>query len=523
MKKTIAIAVVLLLIVFAAAPWLIGTQVESTTKQEMAKAEQYIQRVVNTTPYLTGGSVQLESYDRHYLNASAKTRLRFDTIVPTESGELWVIDIPLNSEITHGPYLGEGKFGLARVVSRPDITQMELSDAIKPDTFTVEDVIAFSGELNETVTMLPVKHTAENGATLEFAGIKAQLLTTIRNRMNFSGDIAIDAISVADPASNFKLKPFKFEMEGSGDSATLAGEYKISSGKIEGAADSGFEFSIAEMNTAATYAPAKNTSLTLSDQKMALQDVQFSNPAALVDKVMIPELSFAAAVQQGGDEKLNFSANYGAVLDASSLAALQLPVDVKTASLDMKLAEVPAGLVERYLGLVGELAAMGETEPSDEQALALQEKMIGMLQEAINKAVAASVGVKLTNDDGRLETELDLSFSPQDELTQEEVLMLIGLAEEDPAALLEIVSGKGYLHLDKSVTDKAQLTPMVQMMGMGLVELQGDAFKSELLIKEGQLLVNGQPIPLFAAGMGGVPEADNAGEMEQGLSTEEAQ
>ena len=50
---------------------------------------------------------------------------------------------------------------------------------------------------------------------------------------------------------------------------------------------------------------------------MVFTELQFNDPATLVDAINIPELTFTAISEQDADEKLSFAANYSAVLAPS--------------------------------------------------------------------------------------------------------------------------------------------------------------------------------------------------------------
>ncbi len=505
MKKTIGAVVLITLAVSAASPFIIGSNIESTARQQVELTQQNLQTAVESVPYITHASFELESYEKSYLQATAKNRLRLETIIPTEEGEPLVLDIPLISQITHGPYLGEGVLGLAKVLSRLDIDQMALPKSITADTLTVEDTIDFTGQVKEVITVLPIKHGDETGTVLEFMGMQAQLATSTSNRLTFSGDIAVETLKVENAAASeyFYLHPFKIDLQSTGEQATSTGEYQLRTTEIKGEAQNGLGFSLASLATSGTYegGHAKNSALLMGRQEMTVSDIQINNPAALPDAIKVPALKIMSALEQDGEEDISFLARYSAVLDPDSMAALQLPVAVNTAQFDMKVRAVPLSLLEDYMAMVGKLANTATSESlADEDVAAMQEQGVGLLQKAINNAMQTSLQVKLGNDEGALDTKLTLGFSPEGELNQDEVTDLIARAGIDPAMLLDVLSGEGYLHLDKPVTDSAQLTEMVEMMGAGFVRLDGDIFKSELLIENGQLLINGEP--LFGAGMG---------------------
>ena len=70
------------------------------------------------------------------------------------------------------------------------------------------------------------------------------------------------------------------------------------------------------------------------------------------------------------------------------------------------------------------------------------------------------------------------------------------LAAPNPSSFLPLLVGRGDVSLGKGVTDKAGLTPMIQIMAGEFVTLKDDKFVSELQITDGQLMINGSPLPL---------------------------
>ena len=67
----------------------------------------------------------------------------------------------------------------------------------------------------------------------------------------------------------------------------------------------------------------------------------------------------------------------------------------------------------------------------------------------------------------------------------------------DPSRLLAILVGRGDVSLAKGITDKAGVTPMIQMMAADFVTLDGETFKSDVKITDGKLLINGNPLPMM--------------------------
>jgi uncharacterized protein YdgA (DUF945 family) len=496
MKKIITIAVLLGIAGVAASPFLIGTQIESVTQEQAKLSNQYLAQSVKNNPYLSKGSFTLESYEKTYTSATAKSLLKLETIIPQKNGEPLVLEIPLTSEITHGPYLGDSGFGLAKVISRPDITAMELPEFIKADTFMVEDIISFTGQVNETFTMAAIKHDDGQG-TFELGGIKADVETSLDNRLSFTGDIAVADIKVSTAQSDesFHLKPFNITMQGKGDSAATSGDYQFEALDIKGEGGKGFTLAIQKLSANGTYKASENTDLSLGKQEMLLTNVEINDPEMLPDPVILPEFKIATLLEEGSPQTLNLQANYSAVLSPELMAVFQSPVNVKSVDLGIGMTSLPVAALQAYMELAQNLSAPQQPEAG---MAAMQEKLPGLIRMVINSAMAGSVTLLAETDEGKLDADLKVNFIADETFSDDDAMALMMSAGEDPAALLALLAGKGSLHLDKSVTDKAGITPMVEMMAAEFVTLEGEAFKSELLIQDGEILVNGQALPLFA-------------------------
>ncbi len=510
MKKIITGVVLLGIAGAAASPFLIGSQIESVTQEQAELTNQQLQQSLNSNPYLTDGSFTVESYEKSYTKSTAKSLLRLETILPGDDGEPLVLEIPVTSEITHGPYLGDSGFGLAKVISRPDIAAMDVPEFIKADTFTVEDIISFSGQMNETVTVAPI--TYEDGAgTFELGGIKADIETSLDNRLSFKGEIAVAEIKTSmtgeSSDGSFHLKPFNIALQGKGDSATTSGDYQFESGVISGESDKGMTLAIEKLSAKGTYKSAENINLSLGEQEMVLTNVEINDPATFPDPVVVPEFKVKTLIDEGDQETLNIKANYSATLSPGLMTAFQSPVNVKTVEIDFGMTSLPTAALQAYMEL---MQGMSSPEQSEAGMAAMQEKLPELIRMVVTSAMASSIKVKAETDEGKLDADVAVNFIGDEAFSDDDALALMMSAGQDPTALLAYLAGKGSLHLDKSVTDKAGMTPMVQMMASDFVVLEGEAFKSELLIKDGEILVNGQALPMFAEPeMGGAPLSED--------------
>ncbi len=127
MKKIMMIVVLLGIAGVAAAPFVIGTKLESVTREQVELTNQRLKDSLATNPYFKNANLTLKSYEKGYASSVAQGLLQLETIIPTESGKPLTFEIPFISNIQHGPYLGDSGLGLAKIISRPDIEALVMS------------------------------------------------------------------------------------------------------------------------------------------------------------------------------------------------------------------------------------------------------------------------------------------------------------------------------------------------------------------------------------------------------------
>ena len=496
--KKILIAIVLLVVgVVAASPFLIGSQIEKSARQQVDLANQQLVTAVKSSPQFQDASIKIESYEKGYMNSQAKALLSVAVNMPGEA-EPKVYDVPFNSEITHGPYLGDAGFGAAKIVSHPDLSGLELPDAITNDTFTVENLVSFSGDMDQKATVSPIKYDAE-GTVFDFAGATITSNANLENRSTFTGQMDVQqlVVSTEEEPNQFVLKPFKMDLKGKGDDKTMQGDYEIKSGAIEATIGTDGNVVMQSMQMAGTYAQAKGADLMIGDANGVFKDIVFTNKEISPDPIKLPELAITSKMSQPEGTDLDITVKYAATLDSSLMALMQSPVDVKTADLEVTFKALPIEAIKKYQDLMGDLAS-----EKDEQKMAekMQSELFAITQLLTKNASATHLELHAKSDAGDLNADIDAGFKPGLDLSEQELMMLMGAA--DPQKLLSVLVGRGSIDMNKGITDKAGLTPMIQIMAADFVTLDGDTFKSDVQISDGQLLVNGTALPLFAAPAG---------------------
>ena len=498
MKKTLIAIVVLLGAGAAAAPYIIGSQAESIIREQADATNQQLALSMAGNPQFKDLSMKLESYEKGYLNATAKGKFRVEFSLPGEA-EATVYEIPLNSEITHGPYLGDSGLGLAKIVTRPDLSGLNLPDELKAslsaDTIVIEDVVDFGRMLNETITIAPIKVTTKDATVIDFTGAKVLSSSSADNRYTFDATVNVDKLIVSndDDPKLFIMNPFKMVLKGTG-------EPDMSKGTYDGSTDA-MSFEMGESGKLVTqslvlkgnYFKASGIEMMLGGGELTLRDIEVTNPDALPAPVKIPEFGVKSVVEQSKSGDLDIMASYMATLDPSLMTVLNSPIDVKTAKLDVVIKSLPVTVVKLYQEMV-ESVAVGDAEPDPDM---VQEKATAIFQAIVKSASAMTMKLEAKATEGDLNADLEAGFQPGLELSEDELMEL--MAQADPGALMAILVGRGHVDLSKGITDKMGLTPMIPMMAGDYVALDGETFKSDMRITDGQLFVNDTLVPLAPA------------------------
>ena len=493
--KKLLIAVPLIAVVgAAAAPFVIGSKVESTAKQQIELSNQQIEKALAANPQISEAKIELDSYEKGYLDAKATGKVSFTVNLDLNGAKTYTI--PFVSDVKHGPYLGDAGFGASSIVTRPDLSGFDLPDAINEDTVILETVIGFAGDLTSNATVAPIVFESK-GTMFDFAGAALNSVSPdASNRATFTGDIAFKQlkISTADANEDFVLKPFTINVEAKGEADLSKGTYTGNFSAIEGMinGDEG-SFVLQKIDVEGAYAKAKGTDVfSVGAGEVAISDIVVTSKN-LPGPIKLPKLSFSSAIEQNNGTDFDVSANYAVVLDPSLMVLMNSPVDVKTAEIGVKLTGFSLELMEEYQSLIEELVKAGDQ--SQKAAQLMQTKALGIFQMLVKNASAANVKVHAKAAEGDLDADVDVGFKPGLELSETELMGLVGAP--DPSRLLAILVGRGDVSLAKAITDKAGVTPMIQIMAADFVTLEGETFKSNVKITDGKLLVNGQPLPMM--------------------------
>jgi len=490
MKKILIALVLLVIAVVAAAPFLIGSQIEKITTQMVGKGNQQLSNLAASNPQLQSSSLSIDDYQKGYLNSQAKGVL---TVAMADAGESKTFEIPFNADIKHGPYLGAAGFGLAKIVSRPDLSGLDLPEAITADTIIIESVVDFSQGLTDKITVAPIKHVGDDGNTIDFAGAVINSKSNVTNRSTFNADMSVKQLilSSKDESNVLTLKPFEVDMTGKGEAGQQAGTYEMDSGVIEASMGKDISIVLQKMASSGSYKKAKGADFMLGDGGLTITDLVITNPKSLGKPLKLPELIFNTTLAQAQNEDLTMSMKYQGKLDPSMMELMRSPVDIKTAAIDLEFKAIPLDVVTEYQKLASDMMAEADQE---KVAKAMQAKTLELVQMLANNAASIHLNVNANSAEGDLIADIDTGFKPGINFDAAQMMQLV--VSPDPGTIMPLLVGRGNVSLGKGVTDKAGLTPMIQIMAAEYVTLKDDKFVAELQITDGQLLINGTPLPL---------------------------
>ncbi|RVU84070.1 DUF945 family protein [Leucothrix sargassi] len=478
----------------AAAPYVIGSKIETAAKQQVELSNQQLEKALAANPQLSKANIELDSYEKGYLGATAEGKVNFT--INLGLGESKAITIPFTSEIKHGPYLGDAGFGASSIVTRPDFSGFEeLPDAIDENTVVINTLVGFSGDVTDKAVIAPIVFE-EDGTKFDFAGATINSVApNASNRATFTSDATFEAFTITSTESTdgFTLKPFTLDIESDGESDFSKGTYTAVSSAIEGViGDNEGSFSLQKLDLKGGYEQAKGTDIIpLTNAQIDVENIVFENQG-LPSPIKLPKLSMMSVVEQPDGTDFDITAKYAFELDPSVLQLMNSPIDVKTADILVKLNDFPIDVIEAYQAIVEEMVATGQ---ADQMPEAIEEKVLSIVQSLVKSASSANIEVNAKATEGDLAADLDVGFKPGLELSETELMGLLGAP--DPARLLAILVGRGDVSLGKGVTDKLGVTPMIQMMAADFVNFDGDTLKSDVKITDNQLLINGKPLPMM--------------------------
>jgi uncharacterized protein YdgA (DUF945 family) len=470
MKKLLVAAVVVIAIL-ALLPLYVGYQLQS-------QLETLIKSIDEEVP---GYSVRLTSYNKGWLSADAIAEVGFP--VPTETGEISEMVIPFEFDLRHGPILFNDVAALGWFSAKTRLNK-DQSDFLARYVTATEDGDLVAGKAFMTLAgnsvffdrILPFTFSAE-GFNGEFAGAKGQGTWASGGKAEYQQSIG------------------QFTMTGPDGI-----EVKLSSG---------------ELFTDADYSGATSLYLAPSSMLAKLDSV----------KVTGPEVNFSVAdLTAGGDMTFNDDQSvFDLVVSFAAASGAFNDEQVTDLSMILSYDNISAKFYEAYMDVANsslsnpnatpDFSAIMQPEVIDEalahepgislQKLAFTQPEGSFSGNAIFKLMAQpGMGEQLLQNPmllmavAALEADIDVDAPLAAKLAKAQVETgLRDQIEMQKAAGMEIDLTEA--EIQQMVDENSEIT-LDALVQQGLFQLDAGQYRSSIRFAQGQLLVNGQELPLGA-------------------------
>lgn len=453
MKKLITFlsVPVVLAAAWGGSSWYVGQQAENSLKQFIEQQNQQSS---------AGGVKQsLVSYEKSVLGAKAITKMTFEAPPFKEL----IGEVQFVNEIKHGPIFLNG-VGLSRIHTTLDMDALpaEKRQALntafagKPP-IEAHTTIGFGGGSSYDVVMNPLKMT-EAGST-----------------------ISVDGAQLAGQAS-----------------ADMVGDFTLHIGKVEGK-EGNSQFT---MPSADASGDVKGM---VAGQALGTFDLKVPQVSILAEGTTEPFL-FDLSVKTASDIKDNeLEANVVMQLDnikgvKDAISKVQYTVDLKGMSAD-GLKEISAlqAEMQNAMDQMSWNADAMETPEGQKK----QQELMDKVSSTGEKMLSTAFSKVLKTDKSQLHVKIDAD-SPKGKANADMDLLYVGKGAPDMMQLAsysavdwaKMVKGKVLLNLDKGILPEGTEMMVEPAIQQGLLVKDGEKFKGELLLGDGNLTLNGKQLPL---------------------------
>lgn len=462
-KKYIVLAVVIILI--AAIPFAMGMLVQNEFEAQLEKIAEY-----------PGYKIEVTEYNRGLLNSTAKVRVAYDVAVP-ETGEEFEKKfaaaiqegVLVNFDIDHGPLLSKPGFGpgFSYTVITLDDSQGFVQEAEK--LFGVDELVTAEarvelGGAGKGFMQIPALNYSEEGKTFSFGGANIDFeLEDFGKKYNSKGSIA--AFNFQSDIGQIESSPIVVSGEGEyGNSLYGTGTFKgeMAFLKISG------------------------------DKQAAVEDIK---------------LDVAVTAPEAGLMDVAYK------IELAKVSGSDLPHELKDTIIDIAVHNIRESAVTK-------LSELGSPDFSDpEAAMAYQQKTNAAMTELLAgspeleiKEFAFKFGEDAWMDlKGKLSIDGEIAGKPE---AQGNPFMLIpaitanytaNLSESMVAMAVQQYltqqfadSGMSPEEIEEITANQEQQTSMMigQFVATGFLQKTDVGYRVETSFKSGELLVNGNPIPM---------------------------
>ncbi|MFJ4064734.1 YdgA family protein [Pseudomonas sp. NPDC089996] len=480
MKKSVGILsglAIAIAVVTTAGAWYTGKQLPGELDNAVSRSNQQLKKAL--TNYGGSMTVELVSLDRHFFSSTAQYRLKAKDI-NLGHGEVVSFDLGMTDQIEHGPFPWSRVKALKLVpvlaassssLQKDDLTAPWFSAAGEQSPISAHTSLGFSGNVDSTITVAPLKHVEADGSSLAFSGMSLEV----------SGD-------QEGKASKFHGSADRFEMK-------LVGEdHPPTSLELSGLKVGG---NLAASKHDAVY--VGNVDLLLAEAKATLGEKQ--------QVLVLKGIEQNALQTLDGPDTVGGRVDYRVAditWDGRAVGSAQMGVSVK--SLNAPALQSLSKWYQAHLPEFEAAQAAGQPVPEIQMDEAEKARFHGDLQQLLAsrpKLAIENLAFRTANGESRFDLSMDFaspaSFDlPPDQLSKQlitEVKSKLSLSKPmigDLATLQALLEGQ--TDAQAIAAQSSQAGEMVGMMALqsGMATVQGNDVVSSLHYADGMVDFNGK-------------------------------
>ena len=500
MKKSgILLAVIVFLtIVWGGTTYIVGNKAETYYHSMLQEASQFGFMTLTST-----------SYERGFLQSRAVTLLEInvpDVIVPEEGeaeGESEVgeqtVQLVFEHTLHHGPLPYSsgpaGRYGFGQAIALVETTLVEFS----PDQESFEGLLEGIPALRESIEISRIRLDGTMDSLLEISPFE---YTTEKSQLNFAGLKAETVYSLASGAMSgtYDMQNVSFHMSKGGSLGCqgFSGEFDLE--RVLPMLYVGLSKAVVgdmEMNILSPESGELET--------VKLEQMEMTSNSRFDGKMVHFEQKTTLGGLYLGDEK------YGPLLidaemknlDAEALSEYQQNViDIYRDSTSLDPDAIAGTLLPMYLDLFGKLVA-GDPEMNIRNF-----SLVTPQGNAEGNLMIKLVGIETVNfDDPMMMLQYLQNIDATANLLFDETLVrVIALAQAKSSIQSQVAAARS-MGQDLELTDE-QIDAMAleqydlqmeMLVAQGIVGREGKKLKTSMTFKQGELMVNGQALPIFGA------------------------
>lgn len=480
MKKSVGILCGLAIAIAGittAGAWYTGKQLPEQLDEAVSRSNEQLKRAL--VNYGGSMTVELVALDRHWFSSSAQYRLKAKDI-NLGHGEIVSFDLGVTDQIEHGPFPWSRvkAFKLLPVMAvsnsrlqKDELTAPWFAAAGEQSPISAHTSLGYTGDVDSTITLAPLKRNEANGSSLNFSGMTLQV----------SGD-------QQGKASTFHGSADRLEMKLVGDDHPPA-TFELSGLKVGGNLAASKHDAVYVGNVDLLLAEAKAT-LGARQQQLVLKGIE-QNLLQTVD----------------GPDTVGGRADYRVAditWDGRAVGSLQMGVSVK--SLNAPALQSLSQWYQAHLPEFEAAQAAGQPVPvipMDETEKAKFQGDLRQLLASKPKLAIENLALRTANGESRFDLSMDFadpaSFDlPPDELSKQlitEVKSKLSLSKPmigDLATLQALLEGQ--TDAQAIAAQSSQAGEMVGLMALqsGLATVQGNDVVASLHYADGMVDFNGK-------------------------------